>query len=240
MLTFSEQFTEVAKAILSVQRKVSGVTKDAKADAGKKQYRYATLDATIEAIREACCDAGLIMMQAPCLEVSTSWTEDRENVRWENNQKVVEIRPVTVCLLSVETRLVHAESGQWVSGTSACGVVAGDAQAVGSGQTYMRRYGLMSLCGLAPEDEDGQAARGAPTGQPVPRQAPQTPAPANAAANKAALVQRVLVLCEQTGTAKPKDLSIWDEAKLTTFGRGLREQLDKQTPVPPVGPGFHE
>ena len=35
-------------------------------------------------------------------------------------------------------------------------------QGVGSAQTYARRYGLMGLAGIAPEDDDGNAAAAAP------------------------------------------------------------------------------
>lgn len=34
----------------------------------------------------------------------------------------------------------------------------GDMQGLGSAITYARRYGLMSVCGIAPEDDDGNAA----------------------------------------------------------------------------------
>jgi hypothetical protein len=52
-------------------------------------------------------------------------------------------------------------------------------QAVGSAITYARRYQLVSVCGLAPDDDDGQAAQDAtkPT-QPVKMQAQRQPAPA--------------------------------------------------------------
>ncbi len=42
----------------------------------------------------------------------------------------------------------------------------GDAQSVGSATTYGRRYALMAILGLAPDDDDGQAASTAP-GQQV-------------------------------------------------------------------------
>lgn len=38
----------------------------------------------------------------------------------------------------------------------------GDDQQRGSSETYQRRYALLTVCGLAPEDDDGQAAKGAP------------------------------------------------------------------------------
>lgn len=58
----------------------------------------------------------------------------------------------------VETLFVH-ESGEFLS----CGklhvpAVKNDAQGYGSALTYARRYSLMAACGIAPEDDDGNAA----------------------------------------------------------------------------------
>jgi hypothetical protein len=57
----------------------------------------------------------------------------------------------------VETVFVH-ESGE----TLDCGklyvpAVKHDAQGHGSALTYARRYSLMAACGIAPEDDDGNA-----------------------------------------------------------------------------------
>ncbi len=58
----------------------------------------------------------------------------------------------------VETVFAHA-SGECL--TSRVYLVLGkqDMQAVGSAQTYARRYGLLGLAGLAPEDDDGEATK---------------------------------------------------------------------------------
>jgi hypothetical protein len=58
----------------------------------------------------------------------------------------------------VETVFIH-ESGERME----CGKVhipasKHDAQGFGSALTYARRYSLMAACGIAPEDDDGQAA----------------------------------------------------------------------------------
>lgn len=60
--------------------------------------------------------------------------------------------------VKVETVFVH-ESGQTMSG----GVLhvpaaKSDPQGYGSALTYARRYALMAACGIAPEDDDGNAA----------------------------------------------------------------------------------
>ena len=60
--------------------------------------------------------------------------------------------------VSVETVLVH-ESGETLSsGPLHVPASKGDAQGYGSALTYARRYSLMAACGIAPEDDDGNAA----------------------------------------------------------------------------------
>jgi len=58
----------------------------------------------------------------------------------------------------VDTILIHGESGSQLS----CRIPAmnqkGDMQGLGSAMTYARRYGLMAMAGIAPEDDDGNAA----------------------------------------------------------------------------------
>ena len=58
----------------------------------------------------------------------------------------------------VETRFIHGESGEGLSCRVPLLVSKNDMQGFGSAVTYGRRYGLMSLAGIAPEDDDGNAA----------------------------------------------------------------------------------
>ena len=60
--------------------------------------------------------------------------------------------------VTVETVFIH-ESGEMIN----CGklfvpATKQDAQGFGSALTYARRYSLMAACGIAPEDDDGNAA----------------------------------------------------------------------------------
>ena len=71
--------------------------------------------------------------------------------------------------VKVETIFMY-ESGEQISG----GVISvpadkQNAQGYGSALTYARRYSLMAACGIAPEDDDGNAATKAPA-PPVARQ----------------------------------------------------------------------
>jgi len=68
--------------------------------------------------------------------------------------------------VKVETIFMY-ESGEQISG----GVISvpadkQNAQGYGSALTYARRYSLMAACGIAPEDDDGNAATKAPTVKP--------------------------------------------------------------------------
>ena len=66
----------------------------------------------------------------------------------------------------VETVFLH-ESGESMSGGKLFVPASKhDAQGYGSALSYARRYSLMAACGIAPEDDDGNAAtRSAPTRQ---------------------------------------------------------------------------
>ncbi len=58
----------------------------------------------------------------------------------------------------VETTFIH-ESGETInSGKLHVPAAKNDPQGFGSALTYARRYSLMAACGIAPEDDDGNAA----------------------------------------------------------------------------------
>jgi hypothetical protein len=58
---------------------------------------------------------------------------------------------------SVVTKFIH-ESGEVLECSIPLIVGKNDMQGLGSAITYARRYGLMALAGIAPEDDDGNAA----------------------------------------------------------------------------------
>lgn len=70
-------------------------------------------------------------------------------------------------LLYVHTRIIHAESGEWIGNYMPVKSAKDDAQGLGSGVTYARRYGASALLSLATEDDDGETAvgRGSDTGK---------------------------------------------------------------------------
>lgn len=66
----------------------------------------------------------------------------------------------------VETILIHGETGTELKCRVPLIVQKNDMQGYGSAVTYARRYGLMSMAGIAPEDDDGNAAaKAAPKGE---------------------------------------------------------------------------
>jgi hypothetical protein len=74
----------------------------------------------------------------------------------------------------VETVLIHGESGESLTCRVPLIVSKNDMQGYGSAVTYGRRYGLMAMAGIAPEDDDGNAAAAAaPKAQhPAPKAPP--------------------------------------------------------------------
>jgi hypothetical protein len=93
--------------------------------------RYADLAACVEAVIEGLNGAGIALVQRT--------SEDATGV-------------------TVETVFIH-ESGEMLE----CGklhvpAAKQDPQGYGSALTYARRYSLMAACGIAPEDDDGNAA----------------------------------------------------------------------------------
>ncbi len=93
--------------------------------------KYADLSACVEAVIDALNDNGIGLMQN-CHESDTG--------------------------VIVETMFIH-ESGETLSaGKLHVPASKNDPQAFGSALTYARRYSLMAACGIAPEDDDGNAA----------------------------------------------------------------------------------
>ena len=70
----------------------------------------------------------------------------------------------------VETVFIHGESGEKLSCRVPLIVQKNDMQGYGSAVTYARRYGLMTMAGIAPEDDDGVAASKAAPKSEAPQQ----------------------------------------------------------------------
>lgn len=66
-------------------------------------------------------------------------------------------------LVTVTTLVGHKDGG-YITAEASCVPAKTDAQGVGSATTYLRRYSLAAMAGVAQEDDDGNAA--AHTGKP--------------------------------------------------------------------------
>lgn len=74
-----------------------------------------------------------------------------------NDLSIVQFPRTVEGAVEVETMMIH-KSGEFMAETLRIPVAKWDAQGIGSGITYARRYGLMSMLSIASEDDDGNAA----------------------------------------------------------------------------------
>lgn len=103
------------------------------------------------------------------------------------------------------TILRHADSGEFLEdGGMPLIVNKNDMQGLGSAITYARRYGLMAMVGIAPEDDDGNAASAA-----APKQQPKPPTKISAEQ-----YQQISDLIERTASDEAKLCAYWKVAEL--------------------------
>ena len=74
-----------------------------------------------------------------------------------NGLSIIQIPSFDGAMASVTTCLAHSKGGM-ITGVSSCVPAKTDAQGIGAATTYLRRYSLASVCGVAQEDDDGQSA----------------------------------------------------------------------------------
>ena len=127
-MTRSDTIAELTKALVKAQKAVKGAAKSSLNPHFKSKY------ADLSEVMDACLPA----LNANGLAV---------------------LQPVKADgpLVTITTMLVH-ESGEWIAEDLAMKAVQDTPQGVGSAITYGRRYGLSALVGVAPEDDDGNAA----------------------------------------------------------------------------------
>ena len=133
-MTQSTDITKLSQAMLIVQQQLQPAIKDAKNPFIGNEY--ATLNSVMESCRSLLSSQGIWLTQLPCpapVELGTGH-------------------------IGLETRLIHAESGQWISSTAIIPLTKNDPQGMGSAITYARRYSLCSILGIVTEDDDGNAA----------------------------------------------------------------------------------
>jgi hypothetical protein len=120
---------QIAAALVKAQRAFGPALKDKNNPAFRS--KYADLGACIDAVQDALNANGIALLQQT--------REDATGV-------------------TVETVLLHESGESWASGPLHVPAAKQDPQGYGSALTYARRYSLMAACGIAPEDDDGNAA----------------------------------------------------------------------------------
>jgi len=148
MIEQSDTIAALAASLAKAQAVIEGAVK-AKPNPAFKT-KYADLSSVWEACRNALTSNGLSVVQSP-----GHLSEGR---------------------MEMTTMLLHA-SGEWMRGSLTIPLGKVDAQSYGSAVTYGRRYALAAFVGVAPDDDDGNAATAtkpeAP--RPEPKQAPTAP-----------------------------------------------------------------
>lgn len=131
----SEQISELALALIDVQKQMAPATKDAKNPFIGNNY--ATLNSVMLSCRDILLTHGIWLTQLPV-------------------PAPIELGPGYLGLL---TKLTHAESGQWQSSLTVIPLPKADPQGMGSAITYARRYALTAMLGMIIEDDDGESAK---------------------------------------------------------------------------------
>lgn len=129
----SESIEKLAAALSKAQAAITFASKDATNPHFKS--KYADLASVWDACRGPLTANGLAVTQLPA--------SDGPRV-------------------TLTTVLMH-ESGQWISQELTMTAGANTPQGLGSCITYARRYALAAVAGIAPEDDDGNAASGKTT-----------------------------------------------------------------------------
>jgi hypothetical protein len=124
----SESIAKLSVALVKAHAEIGVVVKGASNPFFKS--KYADLASVVEAVKPALLKQEIVVVQG---------LQDAEGG------------------VAIETMLLHS-SGEWISSTLRLPASKEDAQGYGSACTYGRRYGLMAICGVPADDDDGNAA----------------------------------------------------------------------------------
>jgi hypothetical protein len=152
VLHFSEQLDQIIPALAILQENMEDVKKNATNPHFKS--KYADLGAVLDAVWPALAKAKLVLLQPPAGSIES-----------DGDYYVV-----------IETWFVHA-SGQFARWEFKLPTTKDDPQGAGSAITYGRRYSLQSFLGIAPEDDDGNAASRQRTQSAARNDPPQSAVP---------------------------------------------------------------
>jgi hypothetical protein len=188
ILSQSPELDQLATALAHAQGSIQGAVKDRTNPAFKSSY--ADLASVWDACRAALSSNGLSVSQHPG--------------RLEDGSA------------TVTTILLH-KSGQHIA--SVCAALPRDQSpaAVGSVVTYLRRYALAAAVGVAPEDDDGQAAHHAAPQAPPQRAPVQAQRVAEAFGGRVESVERIAPVASGIDPSCPTcSGSMWDNREKKT------------------------
>lgn len=128
MISHSESIAKIAAALVAISAEIENPHKNATNPHFRN--RYADLAEIVNTARPITSKHGIAVVQSPGMEDG---------------------------MLTVDTLILHT-SGEWIRGRAASPLQKSDPQGVGSATTYLRRYSLAGMLGLAQEDDDGEGA----------------------------------------------------------------------------------
>jgi len=145
--------------------------------------KYAPLDSVLQAVRPVLNRHGIAVVQVT--DIHGDWMVLRTILRHAGGEEQESLYPV--CALGKAP------------------------QETGSALTYARRYSLLAICGVHPEDEDDDGEKGAAVaGRPQPRQEPRQ--------EPMSQVERVMRQTLQATTTQ-EELSSWRDAHKDNMGQ---------------------
>lgn len=146
----SDSIEKISAALAKAQGEMSNPAKNREVSVRMKngdtyKFKYATLDGVLDVVRKPLADAGIALIQTvDHVTVPTETVTDPET----GNKSQMPTGPA----LWLATRLMCA--GEYIETSIPVIPESGGMQALGSAITYLRRYAITALLGLAAEEDD--------------------------------------------------------------------------------------
>lgn len=205
-LELSSSFTAVATALAKAQAAFPSIEKNRvaqiRSEKGNYEFHYADLASVLSAVTPSLTAQGITLLQP----VTNAGGEVR-----------------------VQTWLLHGESGQWIRSKVLSLTLTKDrpAKELGIAITYLRRYQVGALLGIAPEEDldDGESQT---TPRQEARRAPPIPSPQEALAKTAGGVEAPDFVAECRDALEKGAWTRFLAAITKVRNTATREQLQKE------------
>lgn len=192
--------TSLYEAMCAAQTQFKEVIKSAD---GLHKAKYAPLDVVIAAIVPALNANGLVLSQPTKIDDGA---------------------------LILETQIIHAASGEVMACQYPVASLGGQHQQIGSSLTYARRYSLLALCGIAPENEDdAETKESAPTARkaPAPQQKVTPPSEPKREMTPAERMKNFKIKLSQQKDAD-EVIVLWESPRAEELRAALTEEQNKE------------